>query len=56
MFISIISNAKSFAIKIYSFNSKNKEMMNKEFNRLHEKEKILWTEKFKIYDYSIFVI
>ena len=56
MFILTISNAKSFAIKIYSLNLKNKKVIDKKFNRLYEKEKMLWTEKFMIYNYSIFVV
>ena len=56
MFILTISKAKSSAIKIYSFNLKNKKMIDKKFDRLYEKEKMSWTEKFTIYDYLIFVI
>ena len=56
MFISMISKAKSFAIKMYSFNSRNKKMIDKKFDRLHEKKKMSWTKKFTIYDYLIFVV
>ena len=56
MFISTILKTKSPAIKMYSFNSKNKKMIDKKFDRLHKKEKMSWTEKFTIYDYSIFVV
>ena len=41
MFISTISETKSLAIKMYLFNLKNKKMIDKKFNRLHEKEKML---------------
>ena len=56
MFILTISDAKSSAIKMYSFNSKNKKMIDKKFDWLHEKKKMSWTEKFTTYDYSIFVV
>ena len=56
MFILTISDAKSFAIKMYSFNSKNKKMIDKKFDQLHEKKKMSWTKKFTAYDYSVFVI
>ena len=56
MFISTISDAKSFAIKIYPLNSKNRKVMNKKFDRLYEKKKMSWTEKFTTYDYLIFVV
>ena len=56
MFILTILNAKSLAIKIYSLNSKNKKMINKKFDWLHEKEKMSWTKRFTIYNYSIFVV
>ena len=56
MFILTISEAKPSAIKMYSFNLKNKKMIDKKFNRLHEKEKISWTKELTIYNYSIFVV
>ena len=56
MFISILSNAKSNVNKIYSFNSKNKQMINKKFDRLHKKDKLIWTNQFTSYDYFVFVI
>ena len=56
MFISTISGTKSLAIKMYSFSLKNKKMIDKKFNRLYEKEKMSWTERFTIYDYLIFVV
>ena len=53
----MISDAKSFAIKMYSFNSKkNKKVINKEFNRLHKEKKMLRIKKFIVYNYSMFVI
>ena len=56
MSISTISDAKPFAVKIYSFSSKNRKMIDKKFDRLYEKEKMSWTEKSTTYDYSIFII
>ena len=56
MFISTISNAKPFAIKIYSFNLKNKKMIDKKFDRLHKKKKMSCTKEFTIYNYLIFVV
>ena len=56
MFILMILETKSPLIKMISFNLKNKKLIDKKFDRLHEKKKILLTKKFIIYDYSIFVV
>ena len=56
MFISILSNAKSNVNKIYFFNSKDKKIINKKFDRFHKKDKLSWTDQFTFYDYSMFVI
>ena len=56
MFISTISDAKFFAIKIYSFNSKNKKILNKKYSYLYKKEKMSWIEKLTIYVYLIIII
>ena len=56
MFISILLYAKSNVNKINFFNSKNKKIINKEFDRFHKKNKLSWIDQFIFYDYSMFVI
>ena len=54
--ISTISNVKSNANKIYSLNSKNRKVVDKEFDRHHNNDKMSWTTKSTLYKYSIFVV
>ena len=56
MSISIVTNVKTNASKIYFFESKNRAIINKKFDRLHVENKINWITKFTSYEYFVFVI
>ena len=54
--ISTITKTKSNAFKIYFLRSKNRTIIDKEFNRLHVENKMNWIIEFTSYDYFCFVI
>ena len=56
MFINVLSSLKSSAVKIYLLSSKNKAVINQEFNKLHKQKKLKWTSKATEYSFSVFVI
>ena len=41
--------------KIYSLNTKNKEILNKTFDDFHEKNRFKWTDKTTFFSYSVFI-
>ena len=56
MSISTITKTKSNAFKIYFLKSKNRTIIDKEFDRLHVESKMSWITEFTLYDYFCFVI
>ena len=42
--------------KVYSFSSKNHEVVNKIFDKLHNQKHMKWAENHTLSDYSIFVV
>ena len=56
MSIDIISNSKFFLIKSYSLNQRNKNFIDKKFDKLHQKNKMKWIIEIIFYDASIFVV
>ena len=56
MSIDIISSSKIFLIKPYSLSQRNKNFIDKKFDKLHQKNKMKWTIEVTFYDASIFVM
>ena len=49
------TNAKS-KVKIYSFDFRNKTLMNETFDQLQAQERLSWTNKITLFSYSCFVV
>ena len=44
------------AFKVYSLSTKDKDMIDKIFDKLHAQDKLSWTSQFTFFDYSVFVV
>ena len=56
MQIKIKSNAKIAAVKVYSLESKEKEIIDKEFDKFHAQDRMQYSAKFIFHEYFVFVI
>ena len=56
MLITLKSNAKIEATKIYLFEFENREFVDKEFDKLHDQERMKFSFQSTLFDWSIFVI
>lgn len=56
MFINIVLDSKLDLFKVYSLNSKDRELVNKKFDDLHREDKMKWITRATQYEYSMFVI
>ena len=55
MSITLLSEAKISSVKIYSVESKNKQLIDDMFDKLHEQDKMKYSKHSILHDYSIFV-
>ena len=56
MFINFKTNAIAKSTKIYSFDHKNKKIINKTFNKLHKQEKMRYITQSTLFNYLMFVV
>ena len=56
MSINVLSGLKSPVTKVYSLGLKDRAVIDQEFDKLHEQEKLKWTSKATKYGFLIFVI
>ena len=56
MSIDTIFDAKTESFKIYFVSSQDREIINKEFDKLHEQGKLRWIIEIILYDFSVFVV
>ena len=56
MFINLKTNAITKSTKIYSFEYKNKKIINKTFNKLHKQKKMRYITQLILFNYLMFVV
>ena len=56
MSITLKSDAKIAAAKMYSLNSKEKQIVNQKFDKLHSQNRMQYSSKSTVHSYSVFVI
>jgi hypothetical protein len=56
MFVTLKSDTRFKVVKIYSMSSKNKQLINEIFDKLHFQEEMHWIKKSIVHEVSIFVI